>query len=151
MINNIFKWNRYAPWYRKIKQLPRTIKYMWQRCKRGFAESDLWDLSYFYATLIRDSLVEFKKKNEGYPGNLTFEKWQQILDEMITCFSNYVEEIKNPYETQFFNLLHNHENIDPENIKDKYFTEELEIDNWKTEQLKKGFDLLIKWFPDLWW
>jgi len=73
----------------KIRSFLREIKWFIQRGKRGYADSDLWDLYWYISNLIVDALKEFDKRRGGHPGYLTDKKWSEKLNEMREGFEFY--------------------------------------------------------------
>ena len=73
--------------FRDIPYNIRKVKWFWQRGKRGYADCDVWSMGDYLADIIPSMLRQLKEINCGYPGNLTEEKWDKLLDEMIIGFS----------------------------------------------------------------
>ena len=44
---------------------------------------DTWDMDYTLSYIITPMLEQLKETKHGYPSNLTLERWNEILDEMI--------------------------------------------------------------------
>lgn len=113
--------------YNKIRAFiggfPRSYKFWCQRRKRGWDDSDTWSLYTSIAEFILPRLIRFKEVNNGFPDNLTSEKWDEILDKMIFAMDYIARE-------------------------DDTFGKELE-DNW--EKVQEGLDLFNEYFFDLWW
>lgn len=57
-----------------------------QRLERGFDESETWSLDSTISRFIEPRLKAFKEYNVGYPGGMTTEQWNEILDKMIKAF-----------------------------------------------------------------
>ena len=64
----------------------RHIKWLWQRLTRGFDNRELWNLDDTIVNFILPRLKEFKKINSEYPGCLTEQEWNEILDKIINSF-----------------------------------------------------------------
>lgn len=47
---------------------------------------DLYNLDHTLALVILPALKKFKEEQSGYPGGLTSDEWQKILDKMIEAF-----------------------------------------------------------------
>lgn len=60
--------------------------------KRGFADSELWDLGYVIASFILPRLKQFRKNLFGIPGYMTEKEWKNILDKMIFSFKELSKE-----------------------------------------------------------
>ena len=54
---------------------------------------DTWSMDCTLAMIIHPMLVQLKATTHGYPGNLTEERWNEILDEMIWAFGHKSKEI----------------------------------------------------------
>ena len=70
----------------------RTEDYRNQRIERGFDNSELWSLDATIAKFILPRLKAFRECHCGYPGNLSDEKWNEILDKMIIAFDIYLND-----------------------------------------------------------
>lgn len=64
----------------------RWEEYKEQRMSRGFDNSETWSLDSTISRFIEPRLKVFKELHAGYPGYLTEEKWEEILDNMINAF-----------------------------------------------------------------
>ena len=61
----------------------------------GFVNAEFWNLDSTLAMYIYSHLCYFRDNcNVGHPGNMSEEKWNKILDDMITAFRLLVEEDK---------------------------------------------------------
>lgn len=67
-------------------------KYTMQRAKRGFDDTELWNLNTTICQFIIPRLEEFKEQTFGYPPGITFEEWIDIIDEMLNFFKKYVDD-----------------------------------------------------------
>lgn len=93
----------------------------------GFVPAEFWNLDGTFAMYIYSHLCYFKEHcNVGYPGNLTPEKWNEILDKMITAFRLLVEEDKI---------------VDYNSIKSKN----------REKKIAYGLKLFAKYFRALWY
>ncbi len=57
-----------------------------QRDKRGFDDTELWNLDLTICKFIHPRLVAFRERLGSHPGVLTMEEWEHILDDMIDGF-----------------------------------------------------------------
>ena len=90
----------------------------------GFSETDTWDLYGWFSETMVYMLREFKQAKTSHPENLTPEEWDVILERMIFCFS----EINR--------------------LSDTWDDKKIEY----REKLKNEvFELLRKYFENLWW
>lgn len=70
----------------------RAAEYRKQRIERGFDNSELWSLDATIAKFILPRLKVFRENHCGYPGQLTDDKWNEILDDMIVAFDIYLND-----------------------------------------------------------
>lgn len=105
------------------------------RIERGFDDSECWNLDSTIAKFILPRLKVFKEHTFGYPPELTFEEWQQILDDMILAFEYMVDE---------------HDAVERE-MKRKGVSVYTSGLNEVEKIISKGFDLFHKYFHSLWW
>ena len=120
-----------------IRDIRLGIKSFFQRGIRGYANSDVWGLCDYYLDIFIGGLSHLKENLSGYPTNLTEEKWNEILQEMIDGF----ERVK----------YLDHEEDWGEDISEKDY-----VDKWKEAQKEKDkvfkdtMKLFTKWFFALW-
>ena len=106
---------------------------------------DTWSMDCTLAMIIHPMLVQLKATTHGYPGSLTEERWNEILDEMIWAFEqkcrdhweddyygDYVEDQKNGSMVGSFKW------IDHEGMKTHQ------------ERMTNGFKLFGKYYENLW-
>lgn len=109
------------PVRRFIYDLPwnvKQIKFFCQRGKRGWADCDWWGMDYYLISIILPMLKELKKYNHGHPANLTEEKWDGILSEMILGFEASKRVIDDEYVDIFQpNWFEKNEKLTSETIK----------------------------------
>ena len=72
--------------------LKRRIKFLKQRLTRGFSDEELWNLDWTLAEHILPRLKAFKVYHGAYPPDLTPEKWNKKLSEMIWAFDSILHE-----------------------------------------------------------
>ena len=108
------------------------IKDFIQRGRKGYTTSDLWSFDNWLSQLIARGLREFKGNCHSYPGEgVTWKEWMQILDEMIECFEEQTRNI---------------DNLLPDDRMEVY-SQRIAT---KREKLHRGFELLEKFYFDLW-
>ena len=69
----------------------RWKEFQEQRLERGFDDSETWSLDITIIKFVLPRLKVFKEVCCGCPSTLTNEKWQDILDKMITAFELAIE------------------------------------------------------------
>ena len=105
----------------------RNEKYKQQRMERGFDDTECWNLDLTFVNFMIPRLKVFKEQTQGYPSNMTFEEWHNILDEMI----------------EGFELWNKHFDWEIE--------EDINIKNENNFKVNKAIDLFKTYFRDLWW
>ena len=154
--------NLYAkPEYRmgpikRIKWWFRRARYVRQRARWGFSEYDVWDLDAYLADLLKDMFAFWAKHQHSHPYNVTAEEWQQTLINISECFAQYNREFPQPaYEAFKKATIREKEKgcvtvEAPDGLLQDWREEERKIHEYKMQKLKEGFDLLYKWYPNLW-
>lgn len=106
-----------------------------ERGRKGYCAEDLFSWDYFFSDLIVKSLTEFKKNVQSYPSeDITWEEWLSTIDEIIECFA----EQKRSSDNVINDLGH---------LDKSLFTKRV---NHKKAKLNRGFELLEKYYYDLW-
>lgn len=99
---------------------------------------DTWNLDNTLALVILPALKLFKKETKSYPPELTETGWDELLDEMIWTFENFVED----QEDQFYETNANGElsfkNVDYEGLKVYH------------QRIQDGLELFGKYYRHLW-
>lgn len=71
----------------KRRSKTKLSKYIRQHKKRGFDETELWNLYRTIAKFIIPRLKEFKKTCRSYPPSLNKTEWNKKLDDYIWALS----------------------------------------------------------------
>ena len=161
---NIFKVG-YMPWclsnwWYNIKHFFKTVKWAWQRAVRGYSDPDTWELGdHFLSTLI-NALSQFKDETNGYPCDMSFEEWQNILTKIILLLKQShgdepLEE-KNELAEWYAEYLKNVDlSAEPSeeswSKRKQYYEREAELHKIKEQKRKEAFALLAEYFDHLWW
>lgn len=82
-------WRILSNWPRNFKYIARAFKMAYQRITKGFCDWDRYNLDYYYAALIGDSLKEFAHETCSYPVNMKSEEWTEKLDKLGSQFKAY--------------------------------------------------------------
>jgi hypothetical protein len=73
--------------FRKIKWWIRDIyweiRYAFQRAIRGYDYVDTFETFAKFTERYEKILKDYKKHHYGYPGDMSVEKWESIVDDMI--------------------------------------------------------------------
>lgn len=114
---------------------------------------ELWNLDYTIAEWILPRLKAYKKLTIGFPPidrkfysetkefkNITFEDWQNILDEIILGFEQILID---PLDIAIDKNLDFKNKIDSKIYEDIY--------NERQEKIERGLDLFKYYIQDLWW
>lgn len=109
-----------------------------QRLKHGFDDTELWNLDYTILKFIAPRLREFAKDPCGYPPDITYEEWKEILNKMVFAVDYFLDE-----------------NNDFGYVKDETggYKHDEKGELIPTEEQKKadeGWDLFHKYFFHLW-
>lgn|SRR3990167_652396 len=73
--------------FRLYFNLPRAIKYFWQRRIRGFDSFELYSLDSTISKFILPRLKAFRKEAMSYPNDFkNIKDWQKAMDKMIGAF-----------------------------------------------------------------
>lgn len=92
----------------------------------GFIPAEFWNLDSTFAMYIYSHLCYFRDNcNVGHPGNMSEEKWNKILDDMITAFKLLIEKDETDYHS-----------IESKN---------------RQKKIRYGLRLFIKYLYDLWY
>lgn len=73
----------------------RFWKHLCQKIFWGFSEDETWSLYNTIAAFTLPRIRHFRKHVHGYPGGITFEQWQEILDKIIFSLEEYANENEN--------------------------------------------------------
>ncbi|SEA28278.1 hypothetical protein SAMN05216349_10890 [Oribacterium sp. KHPX15] len=107
----------------KIKRWKRNIRFIFQRVKYGYCDSDVWSIDYWFLMVMPGMLKQLKDTTHSYPDfcgntshalfgtgksddvdNAGMKKWDDILSEMIFLLNESNEDTctkKNKYEEDY--------------------------------------------------
>ena len=135
-----------------IKNIPREIKWFFQRGIRGYSDKDVWSIDIWFKSIIIPMLEQLKETKQGHPIDMTEEEWNLTLNNMINYFKEctdfYCSE-KNEYEDEYMSRIMSANEYD-KLLADKWLKREEEIDKYKNEMKDKAFELFSKHFYSLW-
>ena len=69
-----------------LKETYFYTKWFIQRGYRGYSDRDIWSVDGYLTSIIIPMLRVLQQKKLGYPVNLTEERWNEILSDMIKGF-----------------------------------------------------------------
>lgn len=124
------EWSCKSPLYIK-KSDKRYARCLKQLKTRGFSDTETWALDSVIAKFILPRLIRFKEITNAYPGGeMTEEKWDAALDDMIFAFQWVI--LVNDNEVDYFKL-----------------SKKEESDNQKRHE--RGMKLFAEYFMNLGW
>lgn len=143
----------------------RTRKKWLKKHGQYIAPKELWNLDYTVAKFVLPRLIKFKENSLGFPGYDeadTMDKWQDILQKMITAFEYIVTDDDWWVDDPRYDYS---DGIHIEIDKDKKTLFHFRIDDWakeiennrdteqdrRNEAIKEGLELFSKYFRHLWW
>lgn len=92
----------------RLKDKWFDFKMRCQRFKRGYADCDVWNINTWFTYNIVPMLQHLRDNHCGFPGTPEVpddETWCKVLDRMIFCFKESLEdspcEVKNPYKEEY--------------------------------------------------
>ncbi len=157
-------------------KLFRWLKHAKQRIQKGYSYRDVWNIDYWFLTVVPQMLEEFaNEKYLGIPGFLVLkaeeeypemtsderDEWainewrlicRQIAHHLKEAFDTK-EEI-NEYEEEYFKHWSleniNEEDPNPE-LTEKYRKRVLEIAEYQQKELEKGMKMFTENLGNLWW
>lgn len=92
----------------------------WQYLTKGYADSELWNLDTTIARFLLPRVRRFASNTHSYPSELTEQQWAEILNEIRIAL-----EVA---------------------AKGEYW----DLSKEEHERVQRGFELLGKWFQNLW-
>ena len=101
-----------------------------QKTKIRIDSYDTWSMDNTLAMIIHPMLVQLKATTHGYPNDLTEERWNEILDEMIWAFE---QKCRDDWMEDY-----DYNKWDREGVKAHQ------------ERMSNGFRLFGKYYENLW-
>ena len=99
----------------------RIPHFLEQREKNGFDDTETWSLYNTIVSFTLPRLKHFREVLAGYPGGMTQDEWEEILDKMIYSFQM----------------------IEDDKI--------IGISKEENDKLNEGLDLFREYIFQLWW
>lgn len=166
---NVFKFGYYS-WrcpLRNIRQFFRNIKYAWQRATKGYCDVDVWSLCDSEQERLIQMIEELRKTTHGTPIDMTEEEWDTTLrtivyklkegkyDSHSNIFADDFEkrlntvriEIERPDHSKYWRY---EDTPETEEIRKAYIAEEERLHRIEDQNLKEAFQLLTKYWNNLW-
>jgi len=106
---------------------------------------DTWSMDCTLALIIHPMLVQLKETTHGYPNQLTEERWNEILDEMIWAFE---QKCKDDWQDDYYGDYVE----DPKNGPMAGSFEWIDHEGRKVhqERMSNGFRLFGRYYENLW-
>lgn len=121
----------------RIKEAYYQFKFRCQRFIRGYADEDVWGMDMWFIEGMQKLLPKYIKKTDGYPGTITAEEWNKILNKMLHYLNGMTED---GAKKQLFGET---ENLTLKQIR--------QIEEHMVQCEKEFFALYTKWFYHLWY
>lgn len=161
-----YRTNKYGDWildhipygwrvYYKYCDVKLWFKSTYQKIRYGVSNEECWSLDHTITRFILPRLKHFKNmKRHAYPGDITPEEWESILDELIWTFEYMSDdgETANPFPNLW------KPNEDGKSYLGRERTEEekelyrvWDVKHKELEERKeKGLQLFVKYYQHLW-
>lgn len=141
-------------YYRLIsvfQDIKTFMKAKWFYLFNGFDYRDTWSLDHSLSRWILPRLKYLRKNLQSHPDDMTFEKWQEILDKMIFAFDFVFNESK--YDEECYPKDFDWGIVSDERgafvMKDRRKPDFTEFDK-KFKKYEEGIGLFAKYFRHLW-
>ena len=154
---NVYKYGWEKGIINRIKLFFRRLKWARQRITKGYCDYDLWDSTGFYTKLIPKMLRQLAEETDGYPTELDFEQWQEILKRIAFCIeqSSMDNDLFTEEWSRYFKLLSDEKtstNVEEINKAREEWIKAAETRSKEREKMKEeAFQLLSKYWYALWW
>jgi hypothetical protein len=106
---------------------------------------DTWSMDSTLAMIIHPMLVQLKETTHGYPSELTEERWNEILDEMIWAFE---QKNRDHWEDDYYGPYT--ESEDKRELFGRFEWIDDEGRQKHQERMTNGFKLFGKYYENLW-
>ena len=115
-----------------VRELPWKLRRNWQRFRRGWAYSDVWDIDFWFIEMLEPMLRHLKEHHCAHPFDYTDEEWEARLGQMADYLRLMNEE----------NVIEEVYGVDAMNLKEIYETMQ--------ENKEKFFEMFSHDFYALW-
>ena len=164
MTSNYFKYRATYQWNSKPKYVWSNIqdffywiKAFFQRGWRGWADCDTWGMDGYLLEIMLPMIKHLKETKHGYPGTLTEERWDKIMDKMISGLEagnrvfedDYIDKIQPDWlnEVKGEDLL---EQINRVKIKPETWTKYRQMERKDEKEFRRAMALITEYFFALW-
>ena len=73
----------------KVYYFFRDLKFAWQQARRGYNESDVWNINFWFIEHIIPLLEEMNSNRQGHPSDMTDLEWEETIQTMLDGFRLY--------------------------------------------------------------
>lgn len=112
----------------KLKEFYRLIT-------RGYTNYDVYEMHYSHSVRMIKLLKNLRENKVGYPSNLTPEKWNNILSDMIDGFQASIDIDEIEYDPKYYKMNGEWDYTEYNKLHKKF---------------KKGMKLFTKHYFNLW-
>lgn len=152
------------------------LKHIKQRVKKGYSYQDVYDIHHWFLEIMpqmledlasveyvgipMDIFLKFQEENKDLSEDeielIAETSWRSTLRTMAHHLREGNEPVKekNEYDGKMFwnwETINNPLKEDEKELRDKWLARELEIDEYRKEQLKKGLEMFCENIERLWW
>lgn len=150
-------------WWDNLRWFFRSFKLAAQRIKRGYSDYDLADFGNYLTRMAACGLEDFRIKYKGYPGTLTEEEWDEMLDKASANFFLSIDELADfnynrprmpgsldvvKHDDGSLELVHT--GSTEEEFKKWYDTINA-IDKDAVERGREGWEWFSQWYSHIWY
>ena len=119
----------------------RDIKYFIQRGRRGYSDSDVWDLDGYLAEWLPKALKHLRTTGMSYPGQgISIAQWKQILLKMEKGFKSHNKINEGDFMVEKYKK---------KNGRPMFFYDKKRLARYEKD-VKEGMKLFVKYFGQLW-
>jgi len=131
---------------RFFSNLKYEIKLAYQRLTRGYDDRWIWSFNHQLADVGIDVFKHLSEKAFGHPSSISYKKWQGILKKISEGFEAYKEISEGDSYMMPTGYYHNEGFLKG---VEKRVVNKRKLRALQKKQ-KKGLELFVKWFNNLW-
>lgn len=146
----IYIWKNIKWYYYEVKSAIHRMFY-------GYDDNDVYNIDYWFTSIVPNMLQQLKETHWGYPGYMTEEEWDKILEDMIFYFRESDEQTCSKQEKDFdwkcedeLNAMTKEEQIQYGINRSNWHEDCKRIYKYREEMKDKAFELFAKYFWNLW-
>lgn len=128
----------------------KSIRNFYYRGRYGVAPNwDCWDFDSYILDVFKNGLEIYKKETIGYPGNLTFAEWQNVLNRMEELID--IIQIEATECEKASTIWKKQDEMSKEEFDDQWWGAIKEWDEYRQDCMDELCDLMKEYFHHLWW